>query len=763
MTEISSELTIPAPADEPAGSITRRRFVAQAAAVTTAAAVAGIVPRAFAQTSAECATETLLAIDQIVSRNHKLKGVIKIRNAQKNFAGFGSKQKPMMRYFEGYDQQAPRKRIWPPTSDACLPGPTLRMSVGDRVEITFLNQVDVGAFPGGTLDAAETGQATGCDQATNGNTGDKGWYPTTRGDSFPNCFHGSSTANLHFHGTHVTPDGFGDNVLVQLRPDPTITEDKVTAIFDEVFAQCEAHGKPQPWKDLPESFRTFQEKGTRNYDLHAIWQSKRGPIKDANGKDVPALPEANQLTPANAENIAHGLWPQYFVGAFPNCWKVTDGSGGEKMAQAPGTHWYHSHKHGSTSINLYNGLAGAMIIEGQYDKDLEKIYPNIKKTEKVLVVQEFTDLPDLERVGPGRTAKTTTNGTPIVKAKTNVAQVAPTIVMRPGEIQLWRIVNAQVGSRLTPKFTGVAGVAVSPLPKFRQIAQDGVQFNRFNYNLQPLTTKDADGNGTTFSLIAGGRIDILVQAPKITTASESYEFGGIVNVVVCGTAADDQFPDGSATGNYPTFPTFLGNISSCNRQRTLTFDWEPFRIATAPAAATGTHAPSKTLPFDVQVGNERVGFKTITIAENRAPYYMIDDEQFSEHRYYQTMILGDQEEWLIENNTIVPHPFHIHVNPFQVVEVVDPNTPANNYTAPSTGGFWQDVMAIPAAKADANGDLEIDPATGRATKAGSIRIRSRFVDFPGTFVLHCHILAHEDRGMMQLVRVIDGSTTIKHH
>jgi FtsP/CotA-like multicopper oxidase with cupredoxin domain len=142
---------------------------------------------------------------------------------------------------------------------------------------------------------------------------------------------------------------------------------------------------------------------------------------------------------------------------------------------------------------------------------------------------------------------------------------------------------------------------------------------------------------------------------------------------------------------------------------------------------------------------------------------MIDDEQFSEHRYYQTMILGDQEEWLIENNTTVPHPFHIHVNPFQVVEVVDPNTPANNYTAPSTGGFWQDVMAIPAAKTDTNGDLEIDPATGRATKAGSIRIRSRFVDFPGTFVLHCHILAHEDRGMMQLVRVIDGSTTIKHH
>jgi FtsP/CotA-like multicopper oxidase with cupredoxin domain len=36
-----------------------------------------------------------------------------------------------------------------------------------------------------------------------------------------------------------------------------------------------------------------------------------------------------------------------------------------------------------------------------------------------------------------------------------------------------------------------------------------------------------------------------------------------------------------------------------------------------------------------------------------------------------------------------------------------------------------------------------------------VKIRSRFVDFPGTFVLHCHILDHEDRGMMQEVRVLD--------
>jgi FtsP/CotA-like multicopper oxidase with cupredoxin domain len=46
---------------------------------------------------------------------------------------------------------------------------------------------------------------------------------------------------------------------------------------------------------------------------------------------------------------------------------------------------------------------------------------------------------------------------------------------------------------------------------------------------------------------------------------------------------------------------------------------------------------------------------------------------------------------------------------------------------------------------------------------GYVKIRSRFVDFTGLFVLHCHILAHEDRGMMQLVQVVPNQTTVEHY
>jgi FtsP/CotA-like multicopper oxidase with cupredoxin domain len=751
----------PASAEGAPPGTTRRDFLTLALVTGSGVALMGVPRRLLAGGGdvPTCATETLLRIGQIGSSGGKLKGVLKIKNGPKGLPGYGGGQMPMMRYFEGYDQQMTGAPVWPPDKTGLLPGPTLRVSVGERVELTFLNQVDVGAFPGGTLDRAETGTGDGCDMATNATVDppDKDWYPGTRGDSFPNCFHGSSSANLHFHGTHITPDGFGDNVLITVRPDPSITEEKVRPIFEAVFAECAKHDGSTPWSALPPEFTS--QAGVQNYDLNAIWQGTRGPV---NGATV--LPEAEQLALANQEALAGGMWPQFFIGAYPSCFKVTEAAG-HRMGQAPGTHWYHAHKHGSTSINLFNGLAGALIIEGDYDRDLQAIYPGIKQTEKVLVVQVFTDLPNLERV-VGGTRTVVTNGTQVVKAGTNpvTPQKAPTIVMRPGEIQLWRVINAQVQNRLTnTKFTGVSGATVSPLPKFRQIAQDGVQFSLVNYQDQPLTTKDSDGNGTQFTLAAGGRIDILVQAPQIPVGTtQSYELTGVVNLTVCGDPTNDLFPN---KDNYPKPPDFLNPVGPCDIKRELDFGWEPYRVKNGPATnAVGTtkatHA--KTIPFQVEVGNPKIGFKKIDIDPNRGPYWVIDDEQFSDHKYYQTMVLDSDEEWKIINTTNVPHPFHIHVNPFYVVEVYDPNTASNSWVRDNGNGIWHDNIVIPGAKNDTNGNMVLN-ADGRSATPGYIRVRSRFVDFPGSFVLHCHILAHEDRGMMQLVRVVSGATTIRHH
>jgi len=51
------------------------------------------------------------------------------------------------------------------------------------------------------------------------------------------------------------------------------------------------------------------------------------------------------------------------------------------------------------------------------------------------------------------------------------------------------------------------------------------------------------------------------------------------------------------------------------------------------------------------------------------------------------------------------------------------------------------------------GDVQSQPSGREYATPGYFKMRSRFADFTGQYVLHCHILAHEDRGMMQLVEV----------
>ena len=99
--------------------------------------------------------------------------------------------------------------------------------------------------------------------------------------------------------------------------------------------------------------------------------------------------------------------------------------------------------------------------------------------------------------------------------------------------------------------------------------------------------------------------------------------------------------------------------------------------------------------------------------------FTINGQSYSPGRDDVVTKLGAVEEWTLVNTTPYPHPLHIHVNPFQLTEVNG---------MPAKGKPWLDTVAVPA--------------------AGSIKFRTRFQDFPGRFVMHCHILPHEDTGMM---------------
>ena len=94
---------------------------------------------------------------------------------------------------------------------------------------------------------------------------------------------------------------------------------------------------------------------------------------------------------------------------------------------------------------------------------------------------------------------------------------------------------------------------------------------------------------------------------------------------------------------------------------------------------------------------------------------------------------------------------------------VNPNDPATwkpcaAAALPATERIWWDVLSIPTAIS----------VTWTGTPAGInipgyFKMRSRFVDYPGYYVIHCHILSHEDRGMMTVVSVAPLTPPFKHH
>jgi FtsP/CotA-like multicopper oxidase with cupredoxin domain len=325
----------------------------------------------------------------------------------------------------------------------------------------------------------------------------------------------------------------------------------------------------------------------------------------------------------------------------------------------------------------------------------------------------------------------------------------PVIDMAPGEVQLWRIAN-------TSGRSGAYFGNFAPGIQWMQIAQDGVQFADSNYQ---------GSKNQPFLVAAGNRADLLVKAPATP---------GTYPVMVKHDVDPSDLPS--------AFPVVLMQIRVRADIPPVTGNRTKF-IPVAPAQP-------KFLAniTDAEVANQADRPRVITFAStppSQGAAHTINGHKFEDGDTPIGVTLNAVEEWKIVNASYGPaisHPFHIHINPFQIVEVFDPNATVRNSNGrvvpkyvfsdpppdPTTQCFlnlqdestwkdchnpidatqplvWWDVFPIPSGKVQAGTKIP-----------GYFRMRSRFVDFAGEYVLHCHILAHEDRGMMAVVQVSAG-------
>ena len=456
-----------------------------------------------------------------------------------------------------------------------------------------------------------------------------------------------------------------------------------------------------------------------------------------------------------------GEWPQYWPGFYPHMFELPHWSGSLQkypmMGQAPGTHWYHCHQHGSTALQLLNGMAGVFIITGDYDDKMLRIGGGTpekpKIVERLLVFQIFSEM--VNQVMGGFSAQ---GGSPTAGTIQVNGQVQPVVKLKKGEVQWWRVANAAMKSHGVGQYlflddatyqgyiknpasipkNGPPAIDPNQVPTLNRCAEDGVQFEWRNFQ--------RGLNATATQLAPGNRGDYLVKAPANPSSPNAW-------LVFWPT---------------PGGPPSIKDIRANTVMKVIT--------SGNPDASTNTSMPTEKeypeLPgFLADITDEEISGRHRTVAfsmiggPGSQPKFMIDGEQFQEGKIDQLMLMGDAEEWTLTNNSLngIMHPFHIHINPFQITEIFDPRTMTEGQKLPQPW-VWGDVIAIPpAVQQTVDGKPAVDAAGNPIVTKGYVKIRSRFVDFPGTFVLHCHILGHEDRGMMQMVEVKDNKTIKRHH
>jgi suppressor of ftsI len=352
------------------------------------------------------------------------------------------------------------------------------------------------------------------------------------------------------------------------------------------------------------------------------------------------------------------------------------------LDQFPGFYWYHPHYHPYVEPEEAGGALGAIVVEGSLDNRL----PNIP--ERLIEISGGNTRFRGQAQGTAASPATKTFTGQGVPPPIGVPELLvngvtdPTLKIRPGQLQRWRILNGTSDRLLDLEMPGVT---------FYVLAQDGVTLT----NMRPMKQILIGPASRVEVLVRGGPAGVytLKALPfhpcdrgcnplaEPTTPEEN-----LISVVSGGQVARDPLPTGPI-GNPPDVRRLHVDV-----HRTIVFSQQP-------------------------------------AVRGRKPAFYLNDETFDPNRIDITMKLNSVEEWTLTNPTngaaLEWHTFHIHQNPFQVISI---NGKPLNYID------WQDNVTL---------------APGE-----TINILIHPIDFTGKFVFHCHVLFHEDNGMMATVQVV---------
>jgi FtsP/CotA-like multicopper oxidase with cupredoxin domain len=361
--------------------------------------------------------------------------------------------------------------------------------------------------------------------------------------------------------------------------------------------------------------------------------------------------------------------------------------------EPPGLYWYHPHPHGFSERQVQGGASGALIVEG-----LEQVYPSLAALPQRVIVlrdQSLAHAREFNFVTPAWDISI--NYVPVTYPEYRAA----TIETGPSQKELWRVLNA--GADTIFNLQILAGGVPQPV---KVVANDGVP-----------ATGDSP-SPTSILLPPGAREEFVIETPKAGERAQLV------------TTKWDTGPKGDSDPARP-----IANIVS--RENAPNGNFEP---ATKSNSAHGPHWQARR--DGVAIVQRKLFFSQVTPDPREADasvfYYITVLGQAPEmyHMGQSPNIVvhqGEVEDWTVENQAQEDHVFHIHQIHFRVLEVN--GKPVNDPSLRDTVDlpYWDGQGPYPSVK---------------------LRMDFRDPNIVGTFLYHCHILKHEDMGMMGVIEVL---------
>lgn len=657
-----------------------------------------------------------------------------------------------------------------PGRDATTPGPLLMMRPGEALRIPFSNAIKIG-----DLSPEELQQSTLVPISTYGNTSSNGLA-------------GATTTNFHLHGMHINPAGFGDNVVAR-------------------------YTSGQAWTTIMQ-IGANQAQGSYWYHPHyhpsVNGQVYGGLVGFLQMGDPLAKVPAFSATPRNLvelKNLQLGFADGQVVltgfdgGAPVNQMVMTTVNGAFQPSVDAGAGGWQSFSFSNMTNNMFYNISFVnnrtplpIYIYGEDGQQLPQIrwlsqgtLGNLSAVRGTTnpnntITKRYRQAENLLTLAPGKRVDVLVylpRGT--TEINSTYAFVSPSLT---GNIRdVFNVVNMGTYPNLSsnntlanpsdPTNLGLIGPGplatlsvAGPVPQLSKAQQDAV--------------------------IQQANAGILVQEVLPTTRPEEVNPLAVPSVNFF--ARDAQGRDVWRTARDREFNWTRGTLVGPASEYDAATQAELARIEALPEFQEVNYHYKRYRPLPIQGLLNGVATSNFLTAPLSWLGYdnplLINDHVFPNGNLTIAQI-GTVEQWTLVNwsvaafspaggvqsNQYIGHPFHIHINDFQVeaadTELKNKRNLEDVVMINSSGYEYynlskQSISGAPIGivkQAPLQGELRTIAEAKNPLTVGELatyganttKVRMAFQDYLGTYVFHCHILPHEDAGMMQAVMVVENT------